>query len=321
MKKWNIKRWLKIILANIIGIVALIVVLEFAAYIIDNFNVRDSLISNNKFNLQTYPLKVYSFGEFYEINKNRDGFFRPDAGTEYQNKSPILLLGCSYTYGAGLKDEETFGFQLANFTKRCVINKAYSGWGVNTALFQLKHDDDFRQIKAPEYVIYTFIAEHIGRMMSSSYFPYQFFFQPEYKINKENCLQEQPAPSILYKSYFVRSLDRYFKYTRKNRNNEEAYNKIFDLLKMHIIEMNNEIKRLYPNAKLVVLKYPSYETWYMETSRWQELTENDIIVLDAEKLTDINLIDVTYTISKKDVHPNAKAWEIIVPKLAEVLNL
>lgn len=140
MKNMHIKRLFKIIFTNIVVFTVIIVTLEFIAYAIDYFRIKDFFISNNKFNLQSYPLKIYSFSEFYQINKKEDGYFRPESGIEYKNKPPILLLGCSYTYGHRLKYEETFGLKLSQFAKRHVINKAVCRYGVNTALFQLQHD-------------------------------------------------------------------------------------------------------------------------------------------------------------------------------------
>lgn len=55
------------------------------------------------------------------------------------NKKSIVLFGCSYTYGDGLSEEETFSLQLYKSTKGYdVYNYGISGGGVQHMLYLLK---------------------------------------------------------------------------------------------------------------------------------------------------------------------------------------
>lgn len=160
-------------------------------------------------------------------------------------------------------------------------------------------------------------------MYSFCYFNHEWYLSPVYQINCCGCLEELCPPSpIMYRPYFVRWFDKNIKIFRNCHDDEKSYNANFDMLKKHLAEANNEIKKLYPNAKFVVIKYPQTppeKVWFMQNSRWKELEDEGITVIDAEKLTSVNLSDKQYLLF--DNHPSEAAWDLIVPKLSQKLKI
>ena len=63
-----------------------------------------------------------------------------------KNKSPIVLLGCSYTEGFSLKREETFSANLFKNTGRTVYSYGFGGGSMATVLTQLQSKDFLKQI-------------------------------------------------------------------------------------------------------------------------------------------------------------------------------
>jgi len=92
-----------------------------------------------------------------------DGWRRlpsPPAGTA---KGEIWFLGCSFTYGAEVEDEEVYVHRLAAtaWPQVQVRNFAVSGWGTTNALLALRHQ--LEQRPAPRAVLYGWISHHRKR--------------------------------------------------------------------------------------------------------------------------------------------------------------
>ena len=53
----------------------------------------------------------------------------------------------------------------------------------------------------------------------------------------------------------------------------------------------------------------------------KELEEIGIKVISLPDLTDENLFQTKYQISKSNIHPNAKAWEHITPRFIKAAGI
>ena len=92
------------------------------------------------------------------LNDGRRSTGAPVRGTD----NGIYLLGCSYTYGYGLSDDETFGWKLQRKLKRPVYNFGVPGYGTYQAFLRLE-DALSQSATKPRYVIYGFGAFHADR--------------------------------------------------------------------------------------------------------------------------------------------------------------
>ena len=78
------------------------------------------------------PLEKY-FEKLYnriEVKDSDTRHFRNDINIDSKLK-PILIMGCSFAYGAGLKDDETFSYKLGLETGRPVYNRSIMGGGLS----------------------------------------------------------------------------------------------------------------------------------------------------------------------------------------------
>lgn len=75
----------------------------------------------------------------------------------------IYFLGCSYTFGTGVEDDETFVNRLArsHWSGRRIRNWAYPGWG--TAHAHLLAERILRETPAPTAIVYGWIRHHAQR--------------------------------------------------------------------------------------------------------------------------------------------------------------
>lgn len=242
--------------------------------------------------------------------------FRKPIGLEYNknNKvsSPIIISGCSFTYGYGLKSTESFQFFLSEQTKRPVYNLGVIGGGLREALYILltpnirsKLLKDDNHIK---YFIYTYIPSHKKRLyanyrMHVPNFKYDDSFSSltyyQDYLNNKTCFI--PELMHLYANYFI--------------DNDKA----FKLIKLYFKKINSIINKNFNNynekTKLVIFIYGDEDNF-----NWDELKKDGIIIIKLKDISDINFQTEEYTISD-NIHPNAKAWEVIVPALVKELKL
>ena len=92
---------------------------------------------------------------------------------------------------------------------------------------------------------------------------------------------------------------------------------------LHFLTLQNEIHKKWKNTKLIVLFYDQFENIdidIFDSHLKSELIKNGIIVVSTKDLVGKYLSD-GYILSEKDIHPNEKAWNEIVPKLVEKMEL
>ncbi len=291
-------RKFKIILINIFIVIIFLITGEVICYYKDTneFEKRPSYTLNKK----EYEVK--------ELKKN----MRKPSGLEYK-KRPILIYGCSYAYGFGLKEEETFGYQLSKYTKRPVYNFGLSSKGLQDALYLLKNDE--KVTPEPEYIFYIFINDHVRRMFvncnkidNTKYLRY---------FVKDGQLREE---IISDNFYLLRNLKNSLYYLLKDMNRE----KIFNLVKIYLINIRDEAKLKYPSAKFIVIDYGNSQYNYFSESRLQELEREGIKIISLNKIFKGKLRMNKYRNSEKDDvfrHPNGNAWEITVKYLKKRYKL
>lgn len=130
---------------------------------------------------------TYSFDEFG---------FRKTISRSQQKLYKTLFVGCSFTFGEGLNDHETFPSQFANFnTATEVLNYGTPGYGPNDVLFELQNNSlrSNAKILKVKTVVYTALADHIERTTCSYRYCLQFIdyspgrvLSPMYVLNNKN---------------------------------------------------------------------------------------------------------------------------------------
>ena len=295
------KKFLKIFIINLVLVIIILFLAEVLC-IFYTFKIRKLTYPNIKLYI-TRVLETYTSNDYFY-----DYYFRPVSNPSNPSGKPALVtLGCSYTYGLYLEQEETFASQLAEATGRTVYNLGVTGSSPRETLYILSNDELRNKLLNNEtnieYFFYTFISNHLPRIYANIKINP---LRPHYKL-KNGHLEYYEKNRFLQKSYIYRTLME-LKY--KNKDDIEAFN----LFLIYMKEINEQIKIHYPNAKLVILLHEDYLR-----HDWSELEKEGIIVIKNYEM--INTLSPEYTHSNVDVHPNAKAWEIIVPKIVDYLKL
>jgi hypothetical protein len=265
-------------------------------------------------------------------------WFRPMS--EGQGK-PIALFGCSVAYGFKIENEDSFGPKLSEYTGRPVYNRTAIGWGIQHMIYQLENEPLLNEMPEPEYVIYVFIADHARRL---DFFVQDFWDIPSaqgpylrYREKDGKLVRHEPwYGRVLFNSYLV----KYFHVVANGNNPNTFWNKYrqndgtyhgkyaqklhesgrMDLLKLHIGTAAEKVREKWPNAKFVVLAYENTFRWGNAGELAPMFDELGIANFNANALSGINPLDREYMIPDA-THPNAAAWDKVVPAFARELNL
>lgn len=233
--------------------------------------------------------------------------FRPIENIN-SSKSPIVIFGCSFAYGAGLNDNQTLSAKLAQFTGRPVYNRAHGGWGTQHMLYQLKSEEFYQLVPKPEYVIYVFMGDHVKRI--------QILVDPLIG-NGEPCILYKNKKGKLVLDSWNMFLLRFptFGYIKQfiyNHFTTQEYKT--NLLKFHLLETKKEINKHWNNTKFVILLY---EEW--DRSIEKDLENNGIKIIHLKNLVNTDINDKKYTL--QDGHPNENAWNLFTPALIKELKI
>ncbi len=319
------KTLFKVIFVNIIFIIFVFFTAEFLSIIL-NYNMEKidketHYKLDKEVNSECNRNKKYSFIEHFIDQKIKfqptkeyifDYGFRKPALVNKSSKKGVLLLGCSFAYGQFLDDKEAFHSILSKQTNRSVYNLGIAGGSPRETLYMLRNSDDLEKLiqnKNIEYVIYTYIPDQERRLYTNIR-----DIVPSFKKTQDNnSLEYFPVKKLINTSYLYRNWTNfYYKYFISK---EES----FDLFCLYMKEINKEIKKLFgQNTKFIILIYPDYEPRNM--NEWKKLNQDNIRVLNITQKLDIIENKNQYAIENDD-HPNAKAWQVIVPVLAKELNL
>ena len=295
------KKFFKIIFINILVILALIIATELICCI-----SKKEFLSKPTFKHLKDMMKVqYSFNS--EIHDGRYRFI-----PYFENKiqmcpnQPIILVGGSFTNGFGIEDNYTFDAQLKKYTNRDIYNLGINGGGPREILMSIQNENLIKRIhKTPQYIIYTYIPDHKRRL----YVPLAFLNANYKPINNYKDLQFYTPIMPIYKSFIYETIMNKLYKNNLIKTTEQLFN-------LYIKKINEEINKQFgENTQLIILVY--YEK---EKENWNEIKKYGIKVINIQEDWNINTQEPQFK-GKDQEHPNAKAWEVIVPKLIKELGL
>lgn len=329
----------KVLFVNLIVIICLLLFLElFFMFIAANYRLNsvkdESLLKCFKQdNVVKYILNSY-FKHPHSVYLHGCENLRPIAGEEYTS-APIVLFGCSITYGNLLNDDNNFSGVLSKVAKRPVYNMAYDGWSPAYMLKQLEENRNLLFIKEPEYIIYTFIKDHKKRLVFYQGWGFETQLYLRYSFDKNGELYSLPCRYPFYWRLFTTKYIQHAIEKIKSKKTEQI-----DELLFCIFERSTSIvKNRWPNAKLVMLVYND-EMCQNEKNKELYRTEDTLTKVEQEKFKEMGfeIYNMEELVSRSlcgeeyharcpmygDVdhhHPSSKMWEEFVPKLVEKLKM
>lgn len=231
------------------------------------------------------------------------------------NKKPLLFFGCSFTQGSGLKEKQTLTYKISKLTNRTIYNRGRGGTGPQFVYYQL-NDKNFKQeVPDAEYIIYTFIWDHLYRLYSYSYGPYGNDQNLRYKIVDNKLEEIKPTFVPFYTLFMVKKIQ--FNIRDRKFFKEEQNYELFNTLMQESIKI---AQKKYPNSKFIILEYPDSRDRKFSQDEILKLKNMGYTVINIEKLLGHDLKQKKYRLGD-DIHPSEYAWDEIAPKLVQKLKL
>ncbi len=324
------KKFKKILLINISVLLAILVIAEIVALCSYRMKYSDLVISQAnlcenpeeciKQNMPHYSLPRKIRYEDYE-ESIKDKIYK----SKVPQKRPIVTIGCSYTYGAGLEENQTFAYKLNKYTGRTTYNRGILASGPQLVYRQLSDKNFKEQVPDAEYVIYTFIHHHLFRQFLILLCPFNSDIDMQYKIKGDNLVEYYSPLGYLSFSFLMKT---YLEYKNHQDFNKEFQNDL-PLFRKTMEKSVEQMKKMYPNSKFVLVEFPqsdicnpNYEKGMYELNEEQiKIIEKlGIIYINATELAGHNFCESKYRVADKD-HPSELAWDEFVPKLTEKLKL
>ena len=318
------KKKLSILICNIILIIGVLGLSEILVY-----KYQAKIFYNN--HPQIYPINKYSYEIFYPEyitdlknyynGKNNLFYGRKPDGTEYKNKIPITVFGCSYAFGQHLNYNQTLSYKLAHKLKRPVHNRGISGGSFQHMYMQVTNNSFWEDIPDSDTVIYVMISDHYRRTMLNYFDILDHHVLPHYTKKGNKLVKDNYNNQLLN---FINSL-----YTVKAINHLYADNyikrkffadKITDNALFFFTETRKELQKHWKkDFKFIVILYEDWDIPHKDLMV-KKLKENGFIVLSTKNLTTENLKDEKYMMLDNH-HPKEAAWDLLVPQIIEAFNL
>lgn len=311
------KKFCKYLFVNLILIISIFFLLETFLFIKQflieyNISYKDKITTiEEKYDI----LKNFFLNSYTDINYDYKYFnkneIRNIAKPLKDDKKGILLLGCSFTYGDGLKEEEVFSTVLSKGTNRTVYNLGINAGSPVEALYFLKNSNIRKEIvnieKDIEYVFYTYIPGQEGRILTKNRCP-------KFKPIKNNTQLVISNIDLLNRSYLF---DYFFDNSIVEKLLEKKLKKITNL---YFKEIRKETYKNFPDSKFIILIYDHEGIDNKSNNQELGFYENTDKVIILNDIVDIDLTSNEYKIND-NFHPNGKAWEYIIPALIKETNL
>lgn len=295
-----------------------IILTSIALFFFVNFILYFLIILMKKTPLFEYP--IFYRENFSTVKYFNELAFKEPSGQKYSGES-IILLGCGFVATNDGKSDKTLDYYLAENLKKKVYNRAIGGGGFQQAILQVESHLLDNTIKNSRQVIFFIPARNdtirlrvYPGPLIDSFWVLDKSLYPRFEINKVNQLQMHKSlfpiieGSIIYR--LIEKIWNTFVLTNKLQNFNH-YDKNLDLIKLHILKLNYELKQINPDIKLSVLLYFDKTDVFDEISN--ELSENDIEIISAREIEDFDV--------NKFSDPNEELWASLTPFLIKKFDI
>ena len=230
----------------------------------------------------------------------------------------IIFIGCSFTEGALLADQETLPYRIGELSGRRVLNLGVSGYGIHQFQRMLELDKPWhRQVPeecSPALVIYLGITNHASRIANSALPAY------ELKDGRSVPAANKNASSGGLAGFLNKGLKHNFlgillqaRFTDQNPSKRDI-----ELYTASVSQCAEMLKKKYPACRFLVLYHDAPHN-SAEKSILRILKEKQIQVIPVSSLVKKPLSDPVYRIPY-DGHPSAQCWKEAAPELWKILS-
>ena len=322
---------IKFITINLLLAIMFLFLIDFLVY----FKHKNSYIIKHSKYLEIYPPISYidNYKADYspqsltsQIKNNISNCLRYEYNEKYKDKKSIIVFGCSFAYGYGLENNQTFSSKLSTLTQRNVFNFAIPACGIQHMLSLLENSNIYRKIKQkPEYAIYIYIPNHLLRLNQNIY-PNPIMangINLQYELKNDSLKLKVSPFNSFSKTFIIKSIYYEFDTHKDNNTLANRYNN-FILANEIFLQSKRILEKKYPDIKFIILKYEVEGNYNKEIEMpfmWDVLEKEGFIIINSSDLLKREFKFFSKDTTSDDYHPSAAAWELLCPKLIQKLNL
>lgn len=266
---------------------------------------------------QPHPLLGYSHTPDNQIvapfrkkeilqNIGPDGFrVTPFQGARKHKK--IVFYGCSFTYGVGLSDTETFTALLQKEYKSTrITNKGVSGYGTLQNFLQLQLDVKKNDV---DVAVFGFISKHIYRNIVVH--PMRL---TEGQVERWKAIGIEHMPRVRMRRDGLIGIDYFpvsqFRYDKNVIDQFSVDDFLTDLATVSLFKAINKFGS-ENNVKIIIALMDKRQNYY------NQLLQKQVV----ENVIDISIpINAKHTWLPLDTHPNVNGNRVYFEKLAPIIE-
>ncbi len=250
--------------------------------------------------------------------------YRNPSGLNYKNKKSIVVFGCGYAEGVDLNDNQTFEKKLSDYLKVPVYNQGMGGGFIQHTILAVQSGQMNDIIKKSNIAVY--ILPTLNDSIRLKVFPDRNYFSPTFLYSKNlyPVFEEKNGQLVLRNSKFPSFTGNTFNRLLTKLYFQKKYlnkgNLLTKYTAQHFVKLNNELKAINPNIKLVVAIF-----WDLEqnTREFNKLMQDENISIihigNISKSINVDLATDEYR-TEQNKHPNEKTWDVLTPLIAKELK-
>lgn len=236
-----------------------------------------------------------------------------------KGKKHAIFGGCSFTFGQGLKDEDTLPYLIEESHPEVnTVNFTFLGGAVHTLLYHAKLVPLKAYVKEKEgKFFYIFINDHLNRFLGrADYLAWANPLYPHYEIESgkavfKGLLKDQPFHQAFKKAEASGLKNTALHLTSIYKNKNEFTDDELNAFLTAVKELERVYKSDFPKGKFYFIMHPHHGLAREHTKKFLQIAqEKQIHVLDLDPIFQKFISDhkpdvSTYEI-KGDGHPSAK---------------
>ncbi len=257
----------------------------------------------------------------YDVEYTIDAFNRrfTPVSLKGQHHQFIAFLGCSFTYGEGVADNQTLPARAGSYAHEYVpYNYGFHGWGPSDVLVKVETTDFKKEIPEDDGIfVYTFIDDHVHRALGTMSVMRWYRKGAYYKKIKNGELvkmgdfyTERPVLTRIYSFLSKSNILRVLKVDLPiiwDRDIEFTVNVI--------AKIRDTLKKQYPQSLFYVLIHPYCEKYRNKVKLF--CAKYHLPYLDYQYPSK----DARFYLSNEDKHPSAYSHDFVAQRLVQDLQL
>ena len=259
----------------------------------------------------------------YNVTYYSDEFGRRITPTDRPEKirnNFLVLFGCSFTYGHGLEANETIPYYLGKeLPDYYPLNYGIVGSAANLTVALLESRDLKKEISQKNGIaIYSYIDNHLERIIGSNYWAYSQPSAPYYKLKDGKAQRNgtfesgRPLQTYIQKKLFESNYRKKFNIGYPfflTKSDRETVCGVMEQMKIEFLKQ-------YPDSKFYINFLPGSGRDFPYLSRC--LKKRNVSFIDTRNA--LNGYNVPLSIPI-DGHPNANSNRIVTNALIQLLKL